>query len=310
MKLDYMSATHFAFGGINLIKYLTLLLFIQFSNIYAQNVLVDAESRLFSLINNLRNTKEQSELTYWNNKLKSELIETFKLEGAMYYNFTRLKTIGIIKSSDNQVCIISWNIQKTDLSHDYFCLVVNNEITELIYNDNLIKERPTGTLNSNNWYGALYYSIITKERQGIKYYILIGWNANDLSTDIKLIDVLYFKSNKPKLGAEQFKNVSGTHKRLFFEYNQKSIMSVRFDDRSDQIIYDHLSPESPVLKGHKSYYVPDMSYDSYKYHNNYWYHIEDVEALNKQDLKKITIYTYGLNEPIKKMIKYKWVNPE
>jgi hypothetical protein len=108
VNLNYMN---------NLIKF--LLLIIQF-NIYAQNPLIDAESRLSIKLTDLRNTNDPLELENRNNELKLELIRTFKLEGAIEYDFTQLKTIGIIKSSDNLVCVISWNIQKSDLSHDYF----------------------------------------------------------------------------------------------------------------------------------------------------------------------------------------------
>ena len=300
---------------------ITCLFLILFGYSFSQDdsALSDAEYRISVKLNALRESKNPNELTRLNAELKAELEKTFELEGVMDYPFSRLKSIGTIKSDDNLVRLFNWNIEKEDFTHEYFCYVLHNntrkkkiEVTELVDNSAMLPARPDETLTADNWYGALYYSIIPKKRKGRTYYTLLGWDGNTASSNIKLMDVLYFTGSKPKLGYSLFKNEEGTHKRLFFEHKEQAIMTMRFESQRDLIVYDHLSPESPALKGFYAYYVPDMSYDAYEYVNDYWVHRSDIISTNKENKnKKMTIYTYNdqKGKAEKREVKETWINP-
>ena len=51
---------------------------------------------------------------------------------------------------------------------------------------------------------------------------------------------------------------------------------MKFEEKYGRVVMDHLSPEAPSLEGLHSYYVPDLSYDSYAYNGAYWVLTEDV----------------------------------
>jgi hypothetical protein len=288
---------------------------------FGQNdaILASAEYRLSIKLNALRAAKDADEVAMRNNELKRELESTFKIDGVFDYPFSSLKSIGTIKSDDNMVRMFNWNVEHSDFTHDYFCYILYKnvkkkriEVTELIDNSDMLPARPTETLTADNWYGALYYSIIGKKRKGKIYYTLLGWDGNTASSNIKLMDVLYFTGSKPKLGYGLFKNEEGVHKRLFFEHKEQAVMTMRLEADRNMIIYDHLSPESPALKGFYAYYVPDMSYDAYEYVNDFWQHRSDVISVNKDgDKKKMTIYTYNAQkgQPESRTVRNTWINP-
>jgi len=301
--------------------WITYVLILISAVVYGQEntLLSDAEYRLSVKLEALRAEKDPKAQQRINAELKNELEKTFELDGVMDYPFTRLRSMGTIKSDDNLVRLFNWNIENTDLTHTYYCYVVHNntkkrkiEVTELIDNSIMLPARPDDILTADNWYGALYYSIVAKKRKGKTLYTLLGWDGNTASSNIKLMDVLYFAGSKPKLGYSLFKNEEGTHKRLYFEHKEQAVMTMRYEAERNMIIYDHLSPESPALKGFYSYYVPDMSYDAYEYVNDYWMYRADIISTNKESRgKKMTVYTYNdqKGRAEKTEMKTTWINP-
>jgi hypothetical protein len=304
-------------------KYWILHIVLFFSSlVFSQNDmrLSDAEYRLEQKLNALRAAKGDSEIKAKNQELKAELEKTFEIEGAFDYPFDRLRTMGSIKSSDNAVRLFNWNIEHADFTHEYYCYVLYNDskkkkvvVTELVDNSIMLPARPTETLTADSWYGALYYSIIPTRKKGKTYYTLLGWDGNTASSNIKLIDVMYFVGNKPKLGHNMFKMEDGVHKRIFFEHKEQAIMTMRYDHDRQMIVYDHLSPESPALKGFYSFYVPDMSYDGLEFMDDYWVLRSDIISTNKEDnRKKMTIYSLNDQKGQVEKVETKqvWNNPE
>ena len=59
-------------------------------------------------------------------------------------------------------------------------------------------------------------------------------------------------------------------------------------DLDQFIIYDHLSPTSPQLEGMYDFYVPDGSYDAFKWEKGKWVYIKDFDArTGKSKLDKL-----------------------
>lgn len=285
----------------------------------SDSLLINSEVRLKQKLEALRNpanTDEQKDQL--NLEFKVELEKTFQLKEVFDYPFSKLTSLGSIKSSDEVVRIFNWNVEHEDFSQSYFCYIMQRnprsntiEVTELIDNSAQLEERPEQILTADNWYGALYYTIIPKEKSGKTYYTLLGWDGNSLSSNVKIIDVLYFSGSKPKLGYNLFKTEEGIKKRIFFEYKEQAIMSLKYDKARNMIIFDHLSPETPALKGFYSYYVPDLSYDAFEFDKNYWEYRSDIIGINKEDDKKMTIYTINkkTGETEAKQIKRVWIDP-
>jgi len=273
------------------------------------------EDTLSLMLNALRSAKKDKEKDSLNVIFKACLSRTLEFPEAFYYPFHKLKTVGFIDCPE-ELRIVNWNIEQQDETQKYFCFIVKKNkntisVTELKDNPDS-PPRPDGILDAENWYGALYYKIISKEKGSKKYYILLGWDGNNSASTIKLIDVLYFAGTNPKLGSPIFKMNDKTVKRVFFEHSKKVSISLKYEPEYDRIIYDHLSPETPALAGFYSFYVPDLSYDALYFKDNKWILKEDVIGVNKADGDKKEVYIKNeRNGKIEKVeIKDTWESPE
>ena len=98
------------------------------------------------------------------------------------------------------------------------------------------------TLNNLQWFGCLYYKIITTKYAGNKYYTLLGWDGNNYLTTKKIIDILYFtRSGRPKFGKSIFTSSKKQkkQKRIIFEFSSQTVMSLIYDERYKAIVFDH-----------------------------------------------------------------------
>ena len=288
-------------------------------NAQVDSILVNREQKLLVMLDNLRKAENDHEKNQANKILNAYLYETLQLPGAFSYPFKELRTIGFIDSPDGLVRIVNWNVEQQDQTHRYNCYILkkderkdNIQIIELVDNSFLMPAQPDGILNSDEWYGALYYKIVPMQKGSKTMYVLLGWDGNTSASNMKLIDVLYFSGNNAKLGSPIFQIKDKTVKRVFFEHSEKATMSLRYEEQYKRIIFDHLSPEAPGLEGFYAYYVPDLSLDAFMLNGNKWVLKEDVIGVNDADNKKITVYAIGeeSGEIEKKEIRNKWIDPE
>ncbi|MEY4605233.1 MAG: hypothetical protein RIT43_2525 [Bacteroidota bacterium] len=273
------------------------------------------EDTLTMILTKLRNQNTDAEKDSMNQVLRKYMEQTLRLPEAFDYNFQNLKTIGFVDSPDGQVRIVNWNVELSDQTQRYVCFVMrkdkNNILVNELIEDPTLQQKPEGILDHEHWYGALYYKIIPKEKGSKQSYVLLGWDGNNASSSIKLIDVLYFAGGKPKLGSPVFKINKTTAKRVFFEHSKKVSISLKYEPEHDRIIYDHLSPETPALAGFYSFYVPDLSYDAFYFKGDKWELKEDVIGVNKDDgtVKEVYIKNEKTGKIEKQEIKDKWENP-
>jgi len=228
-------------------------------------VLEDSLNKYFNLL--VKETIDTRKIEI-NTKIVFLFNQVLKFEDSFYYPFYDLKNVGIIKSEDDKLRIITWNLPYNDRTHKYFGFIQykKNKRTydfyELKDQSDEIRNPEMAILNCSNWYGALYYEIITNKNRSTDYYTLLGADLNNLLTKKKIIDILYFDDNdKPVFGDKVFKNKIPPVSRVIFEFNGQTNMTLTFDKEKEMIIFDHLSPSKPSLKGQFEFYGPDFSYD-------------------------------------------------
>lgn len=300
--------------------FLGLVLLIFSSNfIFAQSDILKRERELIKLYNNIRNQETFDEKLMANDKFLIEFKKTLILKESFKFPFDSLKNLkGLkeVKSTDNKIQIFTWAIKNNyEGIYQYFGLIVKkesskNNVFELKDNLDHTNSRITGTIDISKWYGALYIDIITKNIGSKKYYTLLGWDGNSNSSNIRILDVLTFTGKTAKLGAPIFKNQKEKLNRVYFEYAESAAMNITYEEKYKRIMFDHLIPETPDLKGIYSFYIPDFSYDSYVWKKDGWYLMEDVIGINEKVNDKITVISSRTNGGIKKQrIKNKWINP-
>jgi len=72
-------------------------------------------------------------------------------------------------------------------------------------------------------------------------------------------------------------------KRFILEYKESAQISIRYDDELQMITYDHLQPSSPLTKDDYTTYVPDGSYEGFKWENGKWHHVENVFTATQKE---------------------------
>jgi hypothetical protein len=285
----------------------------------AQDTLMSyREGQLVSLLTDLRAAKDDAEKEEKNTLFLDYFRETLAEKSAYAYPFSQLKTVGIIDSPDGLLRIVNWNIEQDDETQKYCGFVLKKDerkdeilVTELKDNSAELPLRPEEILTADNWYGALYYKIIPIEKGSKTVYTLLGWDGNSSSSNVKLIDVLYFTGSQLKLGSPIFKLKDQVLKRVFYEHSERAVMSLRYEEEYKRIIFDHLSPESPNLKGFYAYYIPDLSYDAFVLDGAKWLLKEDVIGVNPDDEEKMVVFVRNerTGRVEKKTIKKEWENP-
>lgn len=228
-----------------------------------------------------------------NNEFIITLERALKDEKSFQFPFDSLKGIGVLTSEDKKLRIYNWNIQKQDGTHEYFGFMQYNHpklkktiLYKLNDKSSEIKNPDNSILDNNKWFGCLYYKIIVKKVKKNVYYYLLGWDGNDKASQKKIIDVAQFDNKgSVKFGADVFNYGKKFPKRIIFEFTQEATMSVKYDDRNDMIIFEHLSPRNSVLKGQYQFYGPDGSFDAFEYEKGNWTLIEDVDARNPKSYK-------------------------
>jgi hypothetical protein len=252
-----------------------------------------------------------------NTELITSLKEALTKKEAFDHQFTSLKSMGTIKSPDNKFRFFNWNIELEDQTNKYFCLMMlydsrkkKYKVIEFKDQSFLLPSRPDNVLTPTNWYGALYYKIIPKTKGSKTYYTLLGYDGNNQTSTVKIIDAMTISGTRVKLGAPIFLTDEGVEKRLFFEYSKMATMSLTFDKKRDLIIMDHLAPESQNLAGFKEYYVPDFTYDAMLFSKGKWSLRHNVVATNPDERKRIKVYAKNAEgKVVSTEVNNKWNTP-
>jgi len=242
-------------------------------------------------------------------KLNEEFVEILdtilSAERSFYFAFDSLNEITRIYSPDNYFRLINWNIYKKDGSYLYFGFIQTYDVKKKKYecfrlqnHPELVKSFETFVGSHEKWLGMLYYKIIKNDN----FYTLLGWDGNSKIIQKKYIDVLYFKKNgDPVFGKDVFKFPRKNPRRIVFQYSAELVMSLKYYEDKQMIIFDHLSPKDSFMEGQYQYYGPDFSYDGFIYHKDKWKFVEDVDIKNiktkndnikhKENKKEKPIYT-------------------
>tara|TARA_B100000900_G_scaffold36394_1_gene27266 strand:+ start:25781 stop:26647 length:867 start_codon:yes stop_codon:yes gene_type:complete len=248
------------------------------------NILQDSLKAKLDII---QNGIDENEKLLANQEFVSILRRTLNLKNSFDFTFDSLNTISILQSPDNYFKIYNWFIENDDDTYRFYAMIQfkNTKKDVVFLNDNSddILNVEQAELSSDSWYGCLYYNIIKNKAK--KSYTIIGWDGNNEFSTKKIIDVVRFNSyNNIKFGAPIFKDdKQKSKKRVIIEYNNQSPVSVQFNKKSKQIIFNNLVPQKKELEGIKSYYVPDGSFNAYEYKKGKWWLIKDIDARNQDN---------------------------
>jgi hypothetical protein len=134
--------------------------------------------------------------------------------------------------------------------------------------------------STEDWYGKLYYQIVTTRYKRKDYYTLLGMDFNDSRSTIKSVEVLTIQRNQPVFARDMFFNGRDKVDRVVLEYTDRVSISVRYDPGMEMITYDHLAPLHAVYVNNYEFYAPDGSYDGLEFEGGVWNYRKDIDARN------------------------------
>lgn len=188
-------------------------------------------------------------------------------------------------SPDNAVRTITYMVSHHDFSsHCGGWLVLRpkrGEPTSVELTDatDVIGQPEQALLNPASWYGAIYSSIIQFRYEKKDYYALVGFKGASPTIKTRVIDVLgRDKVGNLFFGEKVFRHPKMSYRRRIFQYSAQASMTIRYDEKSQIIVMDHLEPQQRIMVGHPEYYGPDLSYDAYVLSDNGWLFQTDIQV--------------------------------
>lgn len=253
-------------------------------SLFGQMMLNRQEEEINILFQELaQNIADEKKLSV-NSDIRERMRMLLTHEESFSYPFDSLKYMGKVLSPDGSFRLYCWNIVLTNGSYRYYTFIQHSKkesgcrVEELFDREDTPDNCMMITSRANDWLGALYYQIIPFKNSGKDYYLLLGWDGNNISTNKKVIEVLYFDNErKAVFGAPVINWRDKRLNRVVFEYAKQARMTLRYDMASKRVIFDHLSPMSPNYKGQFEYYGPDFSYDALILKKGVWILEEDVD---------------------------------
>jgi hypothetical protein len=224
-----------------------------------------------------------------NEKIISILSKILKSTAAWNYPFDSLGALAVLVPADKAFRIFNWEFPLRDGSYQYygFFQFPGNgsgcDVIELIDKRENIKSPDRARLKPENWLGAHYYQILFKVHKKKKTYFLLGLDWNNKISRKKIIEPFTIGSGQQiNFGSSVFAGTGNGLQRMIFEYSSDVSMSLRYNEKRDLIIFDHLVPKTPEMKGQYQFYAPDLSYDALKFKKGKWKMIENIDARNEK----------------------------
>ena len=237
-----------------------------------RNIEYQLEGLSYNIINSPDLNERITSCFYFIQTLKKALLVPTSFD----YEFKSLKTVSVVKPNDESFRIFTWNLLLDSGRYMYFGAMQMNESDSLILyglydSSDRLKDPLFSTVDHKNWVGCLYYQIHGYKHKRQKYYLLFGWDGEDEKTNKKVIDVLWFDENgKPQFGAPVFEVNEDFQHRMVFEFAERAVMLCRYEEQANQIVYAHLVPTNPILKGDYAHYIPDGTYDFLDFKQGFW----------------------------------------
>ncbi len=247
--------------------------------------LVKTEARLQVLFDQLYSdslSEVETQLDSIQSLMRVALSET----GSMNFPWSGLKRIGMLSSEDKKIRVFTWHVVDDPDHVRYFGFIQvglkKGKVRLFELKDNAKAQRGTMKLNQSteDWYGKLYYQILTHKYKRKAYYTLLGMDFNDSRSTIKSVEVVQLHRNQLKFAREMFFNGRDRVDRVVLEYTDRVSISVRHDPELGMITYDHLVPLHAVYEKNFEFYAPDGSFDGLEFEGGVWNYRKDIDARN------------------------------
>ena len=188
------------------------------------------------------------------------LIQNLKLPNSFSFKFDSLTAIQHIEAPDHSFKLFCWQLDLGDGTYRQRAAMqlptIDGTLKLLPFFDNsdFIEEPTKGITDRRKWMGAVYYDIILTEHNNHKYYTLLGFDEQNLTTSRKIIEVIHFENNEPVFGGDFFSYPpddtypTAPIDRFLFTYKKGSNAFIRFEQDTKHLVLSELASTENNLK--------------------------------------------------------------
>jgi len=247
----------------------------------------DTSTSLGKLFGRLVSSHDDSEKIRLNDSIELIIDSYSRSDSIFTHRFTNLKYLGQIAPENSQLKILTWNLLLDSVRSKYICYFIHrsankNSVRKLEKTYDKEPVRNDTVYSEMNWYGALYYDMRAFGKGNNIHWVLLGIDYGNPSVTRKIIDVVSFNTDGTILfGKKIFVSGEMIKFREVLEYISSAVISLKFASQKS-IVFDHLVPVSPALKGKREFYGPDFSYDAYKLEKGVWKMETNIDVRNKK----------------------------
>lgn len=215
--------------------------------------------------------------------------KALRMPGAFEHPFDSLSSIAVLPSPDRAFRIFTWQLAYDNGTHRYFGVIQmagkEPQLFPLIDYSQFYENPDSVIVDHDRWIGALYYKIIPVKSGKQSFYTLFGWDANNVLSNKKVVEILWFdKDDRPKLGYPLFQLLKGkSPTRLIFEYKKDAIFSLTHIPEENMIYYDHLISLGGKPGDFKFDLVPDGTLEGLKWNKGKWQQVDMITYEKRED---------------------------
>ncbi|MBR1770123.1 MAG: hypothetical protein IJ748_06680 [Bacteroidales bacterium] len=281
------------------------------------------ELRLKPLTEEMFGAKTDNERFAANERFISELEDALEYEKSFSYDFPTLRNINILTSPDKQFKIFTWAIISETGDFENFGFIQSKDknggykVYRLFDKSDDVLQPETAKLNDSSWFGAVYYDLVMTKNEGITYYLLLGWDGNNIYTRRKIIEPVSFNKStgRPTFGQNVFYK-DKDRKRFVFEYSTDAVFTLRYEtqhyqvagqkkakntlfhkakpfeveapetEKRQMIFFDELEPINASMQGFTQQYAPSGNITGLYFENGKWKRLkQNVLPRNKKTKK-------------------------
>lgn len=213
-------------------------------------------------------------------------VRTLKTPNSFYYNFDSLQTISQLYAPDSTFKIFTWQMPISEnlfRQHGAIQMRTNDgslKLFPLIDKSDITQDIADTVGNNYGWMGAVYYKIILTKNNNENFYTFLGFDANNIRSDKKVIEVLHFENGEPIFGGHYFSVPNDSifvknPARYIMEFKKEAGPRLTYDAEMQMIVMEHLISESNQPR--KKYtLVGDGDYQGFKWMNGKWIYVDRI----------------------------------
>lgn len=263
----------------------------------SENQLMSENDSILMLSNNVLTATSDTARIKANDQFFRYFTEKLNVHHSARFLPDSLKMVSSLIPSDSTFRIHSWTMPLNNGTYRYFGVIELFKSGE--YKQIILLQKTSQPLNdamtyrAENWYGALYTSLIVTDWNKSKTYTLLGWDGKDARSNRKVVDILNINADgKISFGQPVFKTPEGIKQRYIMDYAQNATVTLKYDYQTIMmpkgkkrikkikdwmLVMDELAPLDPRMEGMKDYYVPTgTSYNAFSWLNGYWTFVENI----------------------------------